>query len=425
MVSGALEKYLIANGEIMNMGFRIVLAAVFLMFTGSLDAEVIDTSQHMILAPGCLVKAAGLTVLSSATKDGLFLLDENDAGIGALVRARMQFFETPERCGNFQDVTRELHISGLSVNAFLTGFSTSLQRTVVSTPRKLQYEVEVNQHLASIIPQNMWTNLITLTGFKDRYANSRHGVKAAEWIRNQLTVMVGERKDVSIYTVPTTGYRQPSVILKIGDSHEPGVVISAEMDTPDSSWWFFSRMPGAGYNGSGAVTVLEAARTLLSSDMHFKKPIYFVWYGGEMYGRRGSMDVVNLFEFQGRKMAEAVLHLECTGLGRSRTMWLMSDFADPELNLWVKRLANVYVRQMMLFEQYDDSGFSHASWTGAGVPAAMALGDRVLPLWRIIYDYKYDNMQKVSLEHMTDYLKLAIAFAVEGAQPVSRSVGVS
>lgn len=291
-------------------------------------------------------------------------------------------------------------------------------RRAVRDTHTLRYASEVNQHLANINPQDMWTNLATLTAFKDRYANSRYGVRVSQWLHQQLVSLSKERKDVSIYTVPTTGYKQPSIVLKIGDSSEPGVVISAEMDTPDSSWWFFTRMPGAGYNGSGAVAVLEAAKTLLSSDMHFKKPIYFVWYGAEMYGRAGSMEVVNLFQFQGRKMAEAVLHLECTGLGRNRTMWLMEDYADPQLNLWMKQLVNVYVRQAVLFEHYDDAGFSHASWTGAGVSATTALGDRVPILGRMIGSYESDTMSKLSLEHMTDYLKLAIAFAVEGAEPL-------
>ena len=70
-----------------------------------------------------------------------------------------------------------------------------------------------------------------------------------------------------------------------GNSDEPGVVVGAHMDTLSSA---VSIKPGADDDGSGSVTVLETARSLLSSGMHFKKPLYLIWYSAEELGLIGS-----------------------------------------------------------------------------------------------------------------------------------------
>jgi len=389
------------------------------LMTGTVSAETVK-SHHMILAPKCLVAEAGITAAPLTEKGDRVLLDADDGMVGQLVKAKHDSLNTLKSCGDFRDVTRALKISGNDAKKFLTKPFHTAEKTAVSPlSYKTQYRAEVNQLIATVNPQNMWTSLTALTHFKDRFANSKTGVLAAEWIKNQVTSLSEGRSDVSVYTVPTTGYSQPSVILKVGDSvSEPGIVISGSIDTPASGW--FSNMQGAGNNGSGAVTVLEAARVILDSGMRFKKPIYFIWYAAEMNGRVGSSDVVSEFELQGKKTVNAALHFDTVGYGRDRTMWLLDDYADSRLNHWLTTLIHTYVRKPVLFERFDSSLFTHASWTGAGVSASSAIGDRVQKLAYYTGSYEHDTLDKLSLEHMTDYLKLAVAFVVEGAEPIDQ-----
>src|SRR5262249_37754543 len=88
-------------------------------------------------------------------------------------------------------------------------------------------------------------------------------------------------------------YVQPSVVAKLGNSDEPGIVVGGHMDTLSST---FELKPGADDDGSGTTTVMGVARTILNSGMKFNKPIYFIWYAAEEAGLVGSGYVVKYFK---------------------------------------------------------------------------------------------------------------------------------
>jgi leucyl aminopeptidase len=152
----------------------------------------------------------------------------------------------------------------------------------------IHYSDQVNSLFNQINPQEMWTNLTVLTSFPDRASYHDTGVQAANWLKTQVETMIqiSGRKDAIVYTIETNGKSdggpysspQPSLVLRIGDSSEAGVVIGAHFDSvgcidegcvtdPNGP------LPGADDDGSGTVTVLELARTLLTSGMNFKKPM--------------------------------------------------------------------------------------------------------------------------------------------------------
>jgi len=392
-----------------------LLACALMPFLPALAGALESPGHHVLIVPQCLASAAGVDLKPIATWDRMLLLDAGDATVNQLVSARNANHAAMLSCGGFRDVTRAYKSTVINPKAFLEKYATTSKVRAEPLP-PLQYPGEVKQLLDAINPQNMWTLLTTLTEFRDRYANSGTGVQAAEWIQGQVLAMSAGRQDVSVYTIPTGGYKQPSVILKIGNSNGPGVVVSGHMDTV-SGWGIF-HMPGADDDGSGSVTVLEAARTVLASGMHFEKPIYFMWYAAEEEGLVGSDNVVGAF--QDRHIpVDIALHFDMTGFESKNdpTMWLLADYTDPKVTNWLSTLVTTYVRQSVKLTKCGYACSDHASWTSVGVPAGAATETRFEDMNTSLHTTG-DKMDKLSLLHMTDYLKLAVSFVVEAARPV-------
>lgn len=398
---------------------RFFRTGVALLLLSSLavarEAADIPFGHRMIIAPVCLTSATAGPVKIIAKRGKMVLIEADENQILALQQAKIAGHAAESPCGGFRDVTQAWKISGKSPQAFL-----SLKTRMVSDrTRTISHPSEVNLLLASINPQGMWTHLTALTAFHDRYANSDSGVLAAEWLISELKSLTIGRKDVSVYTVPTDGYRQPSVILKIGESDSQGVVVSAHFDTV-SGWtgWGRKHMPGADDDGSGTVTVLEAARVVLASGLHFKKPVYFMWYAAEEEGLVGSSSVTGQFRKQ-KVPIEIALHFDMTGYEYKNdpSLWLLSDYTSSQATSFLAALTETYVHQKVSYTKCGYACSDHASWTAAGVSAGAATEASFIHMNPSLHTPE-DTMEKLSLRHMTDYLKLALAFVVESAIPV-------
>lgn len=415
----------------------------------------------------------------------------------------------------------------------------------------VRYPNQVTQLLNQVNSSNLWNDLEKLTSFPNRSANTQYGLEAENWIKAQIenSVQQHQRTDVSVYTIETpnrTGvlqydslsskyqpfsvYKQSSVILKIGNSNEPGIIIGAHLDTiandaeyiqrensyisvndflllpedakpEDFSQACFSirlqkkegnviaywnkasiggdqivnqillsddlkkfnlekitslfpekgkqprRMvraedtqlldgiaslcnfiyqvpggifPGADDDGSGAATLLETAKILLASPIQFKRPIYLIWYAAEENNMLGSQEVVMYFKDKNIPV-EAIMQLDQTGyvFNNDPTLYLDIDETDVALTQYLQTLATYYLQQPVRLTHGGGSS-DHESWFFSGFKRIV----------RPAEDYSHspsnpymhsseDTMDKLSLNHMVDYLKLTIAFTTELAEPVS------
>ncbi|MFZ2315028.1 MAG: M20/M25/M40 family metallo-hydrolase [Gammaproteobacteria bacterium] len=394
------------------MSRKISLSALSL----ALISSAAFADPHFVVAPTCLTNQvhAAQTTLASDAK--LTFIKTDEAGIEQLIKAKQKHTATP--CGGFMDVTESWQKQHQSAAKFLSSYSQPKAALLQKNDYKIQYNKQVNDLISTMNPQNMWTDLTTMTSFPTRYAASEDGIKTAKWIQTQVENMAKEanRTDVTFRTVETgKRYTQPSVVVKIGNGDKPGVVIGGHMDTL-STWW--GTMPGADDDGSGSVTVLELARVLLTSGMEFKKPIYLVWYAAEEEGLYGSQAVVA--DFKEKKIAvDSVLQLDMTGYTKDLTMWLIKDYTNADLTKYLEQLITTYVKKPVKYTQCGYACSDHASWTEGGFisafPVETAFGDDNPDIHTA-----NDTMEKLSLEHMTSYEKLAIAFAVERAEPVTK-----
>jgi leucyl aminopeptidase len=397
-------------------------------------AVMAESATHLVVAPQCLVNKSHHTFKTLATNQHFRLLELTETGMNQLAAVK---HHDKQACGGFVDVSldwnKQKSLRTVSPKAFLDTYTAPAKELAASKHKqtyKIQYEKETQQLLKTISPQTMWANLPTLTDFHNRYANSDTGVQAAEWIKAKVEAMAKEtgHTDVKVYLVSTGNWKQPSVVAKFGDSNEAGIVVGGHMDTLKDIWGesqqaqqsLSPHMPGADDDGSGSVTVMETARTILSSGMKFKKPIYFVWYSAEEMGLIGSQYVVA--DFQKKKIpVAAAIQMDMTGYAHEndQTMWLMTDFVNKDLTSFMEKLITTYVKQPYKFSSCGYACSDHASWHKAGIPAAFPFESAMGEDDPDIHS-ENDTMDKLSLDHMTDFVKLATSFAVELAVPVSK-----
>jgi leucyl aminopeptidase len=399
--------------------------------------------QNIIVAPTCLLKnVSNMEYKTLAKTQSLVLIETNQAGIHQLADAK--HLKTTIPCGGFMDVTSEWQ-QHLNKRAMTTHHATTFlkqyddhntqnQNNNNQPKYSIQYTKQVEQLLTLIDPQAIWNDLTAFSNtnadqFPDRYADSDTGVKAAMWLKEKIETLAKEnnRTDISVRTVATgTRYKQPSVVVKIGDSEEPGIVIGGHMDTLSSTGWpplqnqtAFSPKPGADDDGSGSMTVMAVAKALISSGMHFKKPIYIIWYSAEEMGLVGSKYVVQ--DFVSKKIpVDAVMQLDMTGYRYKNdpTMWIITDHVNSTLTTYLEKLIQTYVKQPISRTRCGYSCSDHASWDKAGFTAAFPV-EASLQTDNPNIHTSNDKIEFLSAEHMANFAKLGTAFAVELAEPVA------
>lgn len=401
-------------------------------------------AKRVIVAPNCLLQHTNNMVnadqnLKILSTDGKYsLLMANDVGIAQLIAAKDQQRAAEQLhansnaqqtvCGGFMDVSEDWKAqqpaavsSQKLYQHFLSKHHSKAEPSTEPTEPKfrIQYETEVNTLLKKMNPQNMWTNLTQLSDFRDRYAMSENGVKAAQWIKSQVEHMATEngRHNVTAYFVKTGNhYKQPSLVVKFGDQSGPGIVIGAHMDTLSGS---YSKKPGADDDGTGSVTVLEVARTIFNSGLNFKKPIYFIWYAAEEEGLVGSSYVVK--EFKSKNIpVDAVIHFDMTGYAYKNdpTIWLISDYTNDTLTKYLETLINTYVKKPINYTKCGYACSDHATWHKNGFRATIPFEAKFGNDNPNIHTSR-DTMEWLSLDHMTSYAQIGVAFAVELAEPLA------
>jgi leucyl aminopeptidase len=159
---------------------------------------------------------------------------------------------------------------------------------------------------------------------------------------------------------------------------------------------------------------MEMARVLLSSNATFKRSIYIIWYAAEERGLVGSQYVVEHF-MKHKIPVKAAIQFDMTGYrveADDPTMWVFTDYTDKGLSNYVAKLIDTYVHVPVDYSSCGYGCSDHASWDEQGIPAAFPCESNFDEHNPYIHS-SADTMEKLSLEHMTNFSKLAVAFAIE------------
>ena len=322
------------------------------------------------------------------------------------------------KCGHFVNVSHKL--SGVSLltkqqsaqNILKKSGTQSLKAAKLSPEvYEIKHQEEVNAALKEVVADNIWQTLTHLTTYHNRSATKNTGLETAHWLKSTFEAMAIEygRNDTATFFVDTGWYKQPSLVTVIGkDIKAPAIVIGAHMDTLDG------RMPGAGDDGSGSSSIMEAARVLLASETTFKRPIYIIWYAAEERGLVGSQYVVQHFVDHSIPV-KAAIQFDMTGYRvdpADPTMWVFTDYTDKGLSNYVAKLIDTYIHVPVDYSHCGYGCSDHASWTEEGIPAAFPCESNFEDHNPYIHS-SADTMDLLSLEHMTNFSKLALAFAME------------
>jgi len=282
---------------------------------------------------------------------------------------------------------------------------------------------EINHAMSFIDLSNPQENLQYLTGVVGPLQNRRHntadGAAAARWIRDIMQGYCDQldrsgRCSVSTFTSPRTP--QLSVILRREGSNNPNrqvVIIGGHLDSIAGS---NVRAPGADDDGSGTVTVMEAARAFLAAGTDNALTLEFQLYAAEEVGLWGSGDLANSYRTRGinvKSMVQFDMNGCCAagrGLTRGTRYNVCTDAAFTNSAL-TARLRTVITNFGDLPQgnfQYGYAASDHASFARAGFPACHVKENVGYPPIHSPNDV-YANIDFV---YLGSFVRVAIGFAI-------------
>ncbi|EGY18543.1 leucyl aminopeptidase [Verticillium dahliae VdLs.17] len=251
-------------------------------------------------------------------------------------------------------------------------------------------------------------NLLGLTGFHTRYYKSQTGIQSSKWLLGRIQAYISGAtsrgvKRASFRVVDHNWKGQKSIIVSLKGNGNGVVVLGAHQDSINGLDPIKGHAPGADDNGTGSITILEALRAILDSDLALKDSehtLEFHWYAGEEAGLLGSNAIFNEYARDDVNVV-AMLNFDMTGYVKPNTkptMGVITDNVDPKLT---QRLREI-------IEKCSD----HASATLVGFPSAFIFESTFENSNEYIHTPE-DTIEKVDFGHVYEFAKLAVAAAYE------------
>ncbi|WRT64463.1 uncharacterized protein IL334_001395 [Kwoniella shivajii] len=314
------------------------------------------------------------------------------------------------------------------------GMEQALMAGKANTP-SLTHQKYVRPVFADLRTSTMYDVLAKGTSFFSRYYYSDTGVQSARWLHDHIADIianspVGECISLEYHT---HRFPQPSIIARFEPPTRnftlPLTIIGAHHDSAN---YLFPLLPapGADDDMSGSTCILEAFRVLAGRGYQpAHGPVEFHWYSAEEAGLLGSQEIVAYKKGMNANVG-AMIEFDMTAfVARNTTphIVLLENDADDKLTNWVIKLAEEYVDLPVNVSTLGPgAGSDYMSWTKGGYPSAFAAEgdpqagglpgefDKYVHTARDTIDVD-DDTGYFSLEHMLEFSKLAVAFAVEQA----------
>ncbi|KAI0771859.1 peptidase [Trametes elegans] len=278
--------------------------------------------------------------------------------------------------------------------------------------------------------QNLKDGLEKFTSFRTRYYRSETGKESQQWLLGKITEITKKfapkalQDRISIQEFPHS-WTQSSVIVRINGSSttdDSVVVIGAHLDSTNN--WPFLPAPGADDDGSGSMSILEAYRALVASDFQPERAVEFHWYSAEEGGLLGSQAVARAYEARDVNVV-AMSQYDMTAWvkrGTREQVGVITDFVDPAsvlqsmLTEFNKKLVEKYLAIPWVETKCGYACSDHASWGKAGYPSVFTI-EATFENSNHGHIHtstdRYDVSDEFSFEHMLEFSKLAVSFAVE------------
>ncbi|KAJ7109605.1 hypothetical protein C8R43DRAFT_904795, partial [Mycena crocata] len=272
-------------------------------------------------------------------------------------------------------------------------------------------------------------NLEHFTSYHTRYYNSDDGKASTEWLYAKILTYTAElaseeqRKLIHVEAVQHP-WKQNSIIIRLAPvdalDSDPTTILGAHIDSINHINHDLPApaAPGAGDDGSGTVTILEAYRALLLGNYLPVSPLEFHFYAAEEVGLFGSQAIASRYEATGISV-KGMIQFDMTAwhaAGTREEIAVMTNFVDPALTEFLTLLIERHLDIPWVKDHYPGFASSdHATWTKAGYQACHALEGQFKhsnPNVHSVND-RIDISPEFSFDHMLHFSKLAIAFAIE------------
>ncbi|RPD78545.1 peptidase [Lentinus tigrinus ALCF2SS1-7] len=273
--------------------------------------------------------------------------------------------------------------------------------------------------------QNLRDTLDKFTRFRTRYYRSVSGKMSQLWLLHKIQELTKEfaprslQHSISVKEFPHT-WIQSSIILTInGTSTEDDgvVIISSHLDSINGKSPYLPA-PGADDDGSGCMSILEAYRALIAAGWQPERTVEFHWYSAEEGGLLGSQAVASDYESRDINVV-AMSQYDMTAFvkrGTPERVGVVTDYTDPDLTQFNKDLIDLYLDIPWVDTECGFACSDHGSWHKAGYPSIDTIESKFMEANRQ-YGHtendRYDISDEFSFEHMFEFSKLAVAFAVE------------
>ncbi|KAI7900448.1 uncharacterized protein BX663DRAFT_544900 [Cokeromyces recurvatus] len=283
-------------------------------------------------------------------------------------------------------------------------------------PTKAKYQDEIAPFIGNLTTDLMKEVLNEFTSFRNRYYKSTYGAKSCRWLIQQIRDVAEGFDHVSVKEFEHS-WNQFSIVARFEGSNKElqneVVIVGAHQDSVNMWLPSFGRSPGADDDGSGTVTILEAFRSLVHNGFKPERPVEFHWYSGEEAGLLGSQDISNAYKQEGKNVV-AMLQNDMTGYigANGEVIGIVTDHVDEKLTDFLKELVDNYADIPYVLTQCGYACSDHASWRKLGYPSAFTIESAFDDSNHYIHTTG-DTVDKLSFDHMKEFSKVAVGFAVE------------
>ncbi|KAJ6468471.1 peptidase [Mycena sanguinolenta] len=286
-------------------------------------------------------------------------------------------------------------------------------------------------HLSTAEPK---ANLEHFTSYYTRYYNTDTGRASSEWLYAKILAYTAELASeeqqplISVESV-NHGWKQNSIIIHISPldamDSDPITVLGAHIDSTNKNDPS-ERAPGAGDDGSGTVTILEAYRGLLVAGYVPLSPLEFHFYAGEEGGLRGSQAIASSYEAAG-KAVRGMIQFDMTAFHKAGTreeiaVITNTNQVDPALTEFLTQVIDKHLDIPWVKDAYPvdpttgrGPNSDQTSWTKAGYQSCHPLEGQFKNTNPYVHtpDDRIDISPEFSFDHMLRFSELAVAFAIE------------
>ncbi|RDW67148.1 putative aminopeptidase [Aspergillus mulundensis] len=292
-------------------------------------------------------------------------------------------------------------------------------------PQQMDHVDTVKGLIGTLNKGNMQKDLEKFTSFHTRYYKSKTGIQSAEWLLDQVLKVIrdsGADKWGATVQRFEHSWGQFSIIARIPGLSNKTVVLGAHQDSINLFLPSFLGAPGADDDGSGTVTILEALRGLLKSDVIARaqapNTIEFHWYSAEEGGMLGSQAIFSKYK-KDQAEIKAMLQQDMTGFvqgtrdaGQQESIGVMTDYVDNALTTFLKNTITTYCGIPFTDTKCGYACSDHTSASKYGYPSAMATEAKMENTNKHIHTTD-DKIKYLSFDHMLEHAKLTLGFAYE------------